>query len=144
MAKDIQEATKAAKQAQTQRTAPAKKVGESAPKKGGMFDTCQLFPLENKRSSSESVRTAIYKEIEKNPGTTILELAESGAATIAVIRDCVRKLFADLKIQIDGWKVLTPRTFDFEKVEKDYDDPMAWDHLLILAPKPAWDYMIEE
>lgn len=90
----------------------------------GKFDDCLLTALENKRASATSVRSQVYSYITEHPQTTIKAIVEAGVATLPVVRDCVKKLFADLKISIEGWRVVTPRTLNFEKVEAETEAPM--------------------
>lgn len=82
----------------------------------GKFDECALVVLENKRASATSTRSSVYNYISDHKACTIPEIVSAGVATLPVVRDCVKKLFADLKISISGWKVATPRTFNFERI----------------------------
>jgi len=83
----------------------------------GKFDNCLLRAKENKRANSESIRSAIYNHIASNQGCTIKDMEKDGVALLPVLRDCVKKLFADLKIEISGWEVVTPRTLNFREVK---------------------------
>ena len=83
----------------------------------GKFDNCLLSAKENKRANSESIRSAIYNHIASNQGCTIKDMEKDGVALLPVLRDCVKKLFADLKIEISGWEVVTPRTLNFKEVK---------------------------
>lgn len=83
----------------------------------GKFDNCLLSAKENKRANSESIRSAVYNHIASNQGCTIKDMEADGVALLPVLRDCVKKLFADLKIDIQGWEVVTPRTLNFREVK---------------------------
>lgn len=98
--------------------APKAKAEKKGPNPNiGKFDNQPLSAKENKRANSESVRSAVYNHIVANPGCTIKDMEKDGVALLPVLRDCVKKLFADLKIEISGWEVVTPRTLNFREVK---------------------------
>lgn len=114
---------KATAQVKAEVTAKAEKRSAKVTKKNGerqnnigKFDNCALVVLYNNRASATSVRSKIYTYISLNPSTTIPQIVEANVASIAVVRDCVKKLFADGKISITGWKVDVPRTFNFSQI----------------------------
>ena len=93
------------------------KVAKGSNPNIGKFDNCLLSAKENKRANSESIRSAVYNHIASYQGCTIKEMVEDGVALLPVVRDCVKKLFADLKIEISGWEVVTPRTLNFKEIK---------------------------
>lgn len=98
--------------------APKAKAEKKGPNPNiGKFDNCLLSAKENKRANSESIRSAVYNHIASNQGCTIKDMEKDGVALLPVLRDCVKKLFADLKINIQGWEVVTPRTLNFKEVK---------------------------
>ena len=114
---------KATAQVKAEVTAKAEKRSAKVTKKNGerqnnigKFDNCALVVLDNKRASATSVRSQVYNYISLHNSTTIPQIVEANVASIAVVRDCVKKLFADGKISITGWKVDVPRTFNFSQI----------------------------
>ena len=113
----VAEATAEVVKKQSEKKAKVAKVKGQNPNIG-KFDNCPLTTKGNGRASATSTRTLVYLYISDNPNTTIKDIVEAGIATLPVVRDCVKKLFADGKIGIDGWMVDVPRTFKFSQVQR--------------------------
>lgn len=115
---DLKEQAKVASAKATAAKAPKTKKEPKGPNPNiGRFDNCLLSAKENKRSNSESVRSGVYNHIATNQGCTIKDMERDGVALLPVLRDCVKKLFADGKIEVSGWEVVTPRTLNFREVK---------------------------
>ena len=113
----VAEATAEVVKKQSEKKAKVAKVKGQNPNIG-KFDNCPLTTKGNGRASATSTRTLVYLYISDNPNTTIKDIVMDNIATLPVVRDCVKKLFADGKIGIDGWMVDVPRTFKFSPVQR--------------------------
>ena len=113
----VAEATAEVVKKQSEKKAKVAKVKGQNPNIG-KFDNCPLTTKGNDRASATSTRTLVYLYISDNPNTTIKDIVMDNIATLPVVRDCVKKLFADGKIGIDGWMVDVPRTFKFSPVQR--------------------------
>jgi hypothetical protein len=79
------------------------------------MDQCELKIIGNDIYREDSRRTKIYFIIKDNTGITIEDIFYKLKDNIrmAEVRSDVRSLFADGKIEIEGWEVATPRTMNF-------------------------------
>lgn len=85
------------------------------PRPDTRMDRCELRIIGNDIYREDSRRTKIYLIIKDNPNITIKDIFDKVRDNIRMteVRSDVRSLFADGKIEIEGWKVVTPRTMDF-------------------------------
>lgn len=79
------------------------------------MDRCELRIIGNDIYREDSRRTRIYFIIKDNPGITIEDIFYQlkDSIRMAEVRSDVRSLFADGKIEIEGWEAATPRTKNF-------------------------------
>jgi 5-methylcytosine-specific restriction enzyme A len=82
------------------------------------FDKCQLTAINNERFHDDSFRTRVYRYIKENRGITIEKIVAFGHP-LSDVRYCVKSLCADGKINIEGWEVVTPRTFNFRQLSRN-------------------------
>ena len=86
------------------------------------LDQCRLRIIGNDIYRKNSRRTKVYIIIKDNPYTTIETIFGEvrGSIELAEVRSDVRSLFADGKVEIEGWKVATPRTFKFVQTSETW------------------------
>jgi len=85
------------------------------------MDKCSLKIISNDIHREDSRRTKIYFIIKNNPNITIENIfyTVKDKISMAEVRSDVRSLFADGKIDIEGWKVDTPRTMKFTQISRN-------------------------
>ena len=85
------------------------------------MDKCSLRIIGNDIYRKDGRRTRIYFIIKDNPSITIENIfyKVKDEIRMAEVRSDVRSLFADGKIEIEGWEVVTPRTMDFIQIPRN-------------------------
>lgn len=85
------------------------------------MDKCSLKIIGNDIYREDSRRTKIYFIIKDNPNITIENIfyTVKDKISMAEVRGDVRSLFADGKIEVEGWEVVTPRTMEFIQIPRN-------------------------
>lgn len=85
------------------------------------MDKCCLKIISNDIYREDSRRTKIYLIIKDNPNINIENIfyTVKDKISMAEVRGDVRSLFADGKIDVEGWKLVTPRKKNFIQISRN-------------------------